>query len=79
MACPGGCIAGGGQPYHHGNRDIIKKRLNAIYQIDENKEIRLSHENPDIIKLYDEFLIKPGSEIAHKLLHTHYIKREGFE
>ena len=61
MACPGGCIAGGGQPYHHGNDDIVKKRAQGLYNIDENKELRKSHKNPSIIKLYNEFLDKPCS------------------
>lgn len=76
MACPGGCIAGGGQPYHHGNYDIVKKRQEAIYQEDKNKPLRKSHENPEIIQLYEKFLDKPFSETAHSLLHTHYEKRE---
>ena len=76
MACPGGCIAGGGQPYNHGDREIIKKRMEAIYGIDLDKEIRESHKNPDIIKIYEEYLGKPGGELSHKLLHTHYFERE---
>ncbi|MFA9377882.1 MAG: NADH-dependent [FeFe] hydrogenase, group A6 [Lachnotalea sp.] len=76
MACPGGCIGGGGQPYLHGDYDILKKRANAIYEEDRNKPIRKSHENPAIIKLYDEFLEKPNSDIAHKLLHTQYFANE---
>ena len=56
MACPGGCIGGGGQPYHYGDFDIVKARAKALYEIDANKPNRLSHDNPDIIKLYDEFL-----------------------
>lgn len=76
MACPGGCIGGGGQPYHHGNLDILAKRANAIYDEDRSKEIRKSHENPSIKKLYDEFLGEPYGEKAHKLLHTSYVKRE---
>jgi len=75
MSCPGGCIGGGGQPYHHGNVEILKKRQMAIYQEDQNKTIRKSHENPYIIKLYEEFLGKPMSEKAHKLLHTVYFDR----
>ena len=67
MSCPGGCIGGGGQPYHHGNADVLKKRQMAIYQEDRNKTIRKSHENPYIIKLYEEFLGRPMSEKAHKL------------
>ena len=75
MSCPGGCIGGGGQPYHHGNAEILKKRQKAIYQEDSKKAIRKSHENPYIIKLYDEFLGKPMSEKAHHLLHTAYFDR----
>ncbi|MGD2034122.1 MAG: NADH-dependent [FeFe] hydrogenase, group A6 [Bacteroidales bacterium] len=72
MACPGGCIGGGGQPLHHGNLSILQKRMEAIYKEDANKPIRKSHENPYIKKLYAEFLGKPMSEKAHQLLHTHY-------
>ena len=75
MSCPGGCIGGGGQPYHHGNADILKKRQMAIYQEDSKKSIRKSHENPYIIKLYEEFLDHPMSEKAHHLLHTAYFDR----
>jgi NADP-reducing hydrogenase subunit HndD len=75
MSCPGGCIGGGGQPYHHGNATILKKRQIAIYQEDSNKKIRKSHENPYIIQLYEEFLGKPMSEKAHHLLHTRYFDR----
>lgn len=76
MACPGGCIGGGGQPLHHGNSEIIKARAAAIYTEDKKKPLRKSHENPFIIKLYDEFLEKPGSEKAHHLLHTHYFDKK---
>lgn len=76
MACPGGCIAGGGQPYHHGNYEIVKKRQEAIYREDRNKRYRKSHENAEILKLYEEYLGKPFGELAHKLLHTHYEERE---
>jgi len=75
MSCPGGCIGGGGQPYHHGNAEILKKRQQAIYQEDKNKSIRKSHENPYILELYKEFLGKPMSEKAHHLLHTQYFDR----
>jgi len=75
MACPGGCIGGGGQPLHHGNFDILRKRMAAIYREDAGKTIRKSHENPYIIKLYEEFLGKPMSEKSHKLLHTHYVDK----
>jgi len=73
MACPGGCIGGGGQPLHHGNLKILAKRMEAIYREDKGKAIRKSHENPYILKLYEEFLGKPMSEKAHQLLHTHYV------
>ena len=75
MSCPGGCIGGGGQPYHHGNADVIKKRQMAIYKEDSNKTIRKSHENPYIKKLYDEYLGKPLGHKAHELLHTKYFDR----
>ena len=75
MACPGGCIGGGGQPIGTTNA-IRKKRMAALYEIDRNLPIRKSHENPDIITLYKEFLGEPLSEKAHELLHTHYHKVE---
>ncbi len=75
MACPGGCIGGGGQPLHHGKTGILLKRMEALYLEDRNKPIRKSHENPYIIKLYEEFLGKPLSDKSHKLLHTHYVDR----
>ncbi len=75
MACPGGCVGGAGQPLHHGNADIIKARFDAIYREDAGKKIRKSHENPYIIKLYEEFLGRPMSEKAHHLLHTHYFEK----
>jgi NADH-quinone oxidoreductase subunit G/NADP-reducing hydrogenase subunit HndD len=76
MACPGGCIAGGGQPYHHGNYDIVKKRQEAIYAEDRKKLKRKSHENEEILELYKEFLGEPFGELAHELLHTHFEERE---
>ena len=76
MACPGGCIGGGGQPYHHGNLDILKKRIEGIYSEDRSKTLRKSHENPMIKKLYDEYLGEPYGEKAHELLHTHYVARQ---
>jgi len=75
MACPGGCIGGGGQPLHHGDSRIIRARHEAIYREDAQKPLRKSHENPYIKKLYDEFLGKPMSEKAHQLLHTHYFDK----
>lgn len=75
MACPGGCIGGGGQPLHHGDSSIIKARQKALYREDAGKTIRKSHENPFIVKLYEEFLGKPMSDKSHHLLHTHYFDK----
>lgn len=75
MACPGGCINGGGQPYNHGDIDIVKKRMEGLYSEDRSKTLRKSHENPAIKKLYEEFLGEPYGEKAHHLLHTSYTKR----
>ena len=75
MSCPGGCIGGGGQPYHHGDVGVLKKRQRAIYAEDKGKKLRKSHENPYILKLYEEFLGEPMSEKAHQLLHTKYFDR----
>jgi NADP-reducing hydrogenase subunit HndD len=75
MACPGGCIGGGGQPLHHGDSEILKKRQMAIYREDAGKPIRKSHENPFIIELYKEYLGKPLGEKSHHLLHTVYFDR----
>lgn len=77
MGCPGGCVGGGGQPYAGANsipldEEALKKRAQALYDEDRSKTIRRSHDNPDIQKLYKEFLQRPGSHIAHDLLHTHY-------
>ncbi|NLN97016.1 MAG: 4Fe-4S binding protein [Eubacteriaceae bacterium] len=72
MACPGGCIGGAGQPYHHGDMSILTKRTETIHKIDRQSEIRLSHENPMIKKLYAEFLGEPYGEKAHELLHTYH-------
>ena len=76
MACPGGCVGGGGQPYHHGNAEIIRKRAEAIYREDAGKPKRKSHENEDVMRLYEEFLGEFYGEKAHELLHTHYTARE---
>ena len=79
MACPGGCVNGGGQPRVHSDVrnfvDIRALRAKALYDLDAKREKRKSHENPDIITLYDEFLGTPGSHKAHTLLHTSYEKR----
>ena len=76
MACPGGCIGGGGQPYHHGHEEILLKRQRALYEIDKNKKIRKAHENPMIKEIYKNYLGRPYGERAHDLLHTSYIPRE---
>jgi len=76
MACPGGCIDGGGQPLHHGNSDIIKARWEAIYRADREMPIRKSHENPSIQAIYKEFLGEPCGHKSHELLHTHYFDRQ---
>jgi NADH-quinone oxidoreductase subunit G len=76
MACPGGCIGGGGQPYHHGNIEILKKRQEALYKNDKMMTKRKSHENESVLNLYREYLGEPYSEKSHELLHTHYEKRE---
>ena len=73
MACPGGCIGGGGQPIGTTNA-IRKKRMAALYEIDKKMPLRKSHENPDILTLYKDFLGEPLGEKAHELLHTHYHK-----
>lgn len=75
MACPGGCIGGGGQPYHNGKISILKERSKGLYQIDKNKKLRKSYQNPYIKKLYQEYLGEVGSEKAKELLHTSYKAR----
>ena len=75
MACPGGCVAGGGQPYHKGDYEIIKKRIEGLYNIDSSKNVRKSHKNPSIITLYEEFLGEPHSDTAYKYLHTHFFDK----
>ena len=75
MTCPGGCIGGGGQPRITDNEKRLK-RINAIYQEDEGKELRKSHDNAEIKQIYEEFLGKPLGEKSHHLLHTHYDTRE---
>ncbi len=77
MACPGGCLGGGGQPIPT-NLEIRKQRAKAIYQEDAGKPIRKSHENPEVIKLYKEFLKKPLGHKSHELLHTTYTERNRY-
>lgn len=82
MACPGGCVNGGGQPIQPSQVrswvDIRSERAKAIYEEDKSLPVRKSHENPKIKMLYDEYFEHPGSHKAHKLLHTHYTKRENY-
>ncbi len=79
MACPGGCVNGGGQPVQdatvRSTVDLKAKRAAVLYNADSDMELRRSHENPCCIKLYEDFLEKPGSHKAHEILHTHYVKR----
>lgn len=75
MACPGGCINGGGQPIHQ-KPEKIKKRVQALYDIDESMKSRKSHENESVKKLYKEFLGEPNGHLAHELLHTTYVNRK---
>lgn len=74
MGCPGGCITGGGQP-RSSDPEVRSKRLKGIYDEDESKVLRKSHENPSIISFYKDFLGVPNGHLAHELLHTHYTKR----
>lgn len=82
MACPGGCVTGGGQPIVDAKTreklDVKQERAKAIYEEDKSLTLRKSHKNPSVTKLYKEFLEKPNSHKAHELLHTHYIKRDMF-
>ncbi len=82
MACPGGCVCGGGQPIHNASylaeHDLKTLRAKALYSEDKNAPLRKSHENPVIKQLYDEFLGEPCGEKAHHLLHTKYTKREKY-
>lgn len=77
MACPGGCLGGGGQPIPT-NQKIREKRAAAIYEEDMNLSVRKSHLNPEVLQLYKEFLIEPLGHKSHELLHTHYKERERF-
>ncbi|MBP3254651.1 MAG: iron hydrogenase small subunit [Bacteroidales bacterium] len=75
MACPGGCVGGAGQPYHHGDFSKVERRFAAIYEEDKDKPLRKSHENPYIQQLYKEYLGEPCGEKSHHLLHTHYFDK----
>lgn len=80
MACPGGCVNGGGQPHQPGDVrnfvDLRAERAKALYNEDGSMTLRKSHKNPEVQALYDNYLEKPGSHKAHELLHTHYVKRD---
>ena len=79
MACPGGCVNGGGQPIQpasvRNNTDIRALRAKVLYDEDASLPLRKSHDNPVIKELYDTYLEKPGSHKAHEILHTTYVKR----
>ena len=75
MACPGGCIGGGGQP-RFTDDGVRLKRISAIYAEDESKKLRKSHDNPAVQELYKEFLGKPLGHKSHELLHTRYAQKE---
>jgi len=80
MGCPGGCIGGGGQPYAGSNAipldpQVLAKRAEALYRLDRERALRCSHHNPDIRKLYAEYLGAPLGHKAHELLHTFYYPR----
>ena len=82
MACPGGCVNGGGQPIQPSSvrswTDLRAERAKALYQEDRRLKVRKSHENKVVQKIYDEYLGNPGSHLAHELLHTHYTPRENY-
>jgi iron only hydrogenase large subunit-like protein len=83
MACPGGCVHGGGQSHVSAKArlDVNPKvnRANALYEEDRSLPLRKSHKNPEIVKLYEDFLKKPNGHLSHKLLHTHYSKLEPYK
>lgn len=71
MACPGGCVGGGGQPIHDG-KELAFDRGQKLYDLDEDSPVRFSHENQDILAMYEEYFEKPMSHKAHMLLHTEH-------
>jgi iron-only hydrogenase group A len=77
MACPGGCLGGGGQPIPT-SKEIRAKRAQAIYEEDSGMKYRKSHENPEVVQIYEDFLGSPNSHKSHDLLHTHYVKRKRY-
>jgi NADP-reducing hydrogenase subunit HndD len=74
MTCPGGCIGGGGQPYGTNNK-VRQDRIDSTYRLDASMKLRKSHENPEVIALYEDFLKEPLGKLSHHLLHTHYHDR----
>ena len=82
MACPGGCVHGGGQSHVSAKKRLEvnpkSKRADALYELDKSLPLRKSHKNPEVIKLYEEFLKEPNSHVSHKYLHTHYYKRDSY-
>ena len=78
MACPGGCVGGGGQPIHDGC-EFAEQRGGTLYRLDSERKLRFSHENPEVQKAYEEFLGKPLSRTAHKLLHSEHVNELYFE
>ena len=75
MACPGGCIGGGGQPFST-NPERIKARMQALYALDQSEHLRTAHENPEVKRLYQEFLGEPGGDLAREVLHTTFAPRK---
>jgi len=78
MACPGGCVGGGGQPIHDGC-ELAVERGRELYRLDQERKLRFSHENPEVQKAYEEFLGKPLSHKAHELLHSKHVNELVFE
>ena len=82
MACPGGCVCGGGQPIQPASVkneiNLMAERAKALYQEDQGLTYRRSHQNPRVLKMYEEYFEKPGGHKSHKLLHTHYVARENY-
>ena len=80
MGCPGGCVNGGGQPVVSAATrnfiDLKALRAKSLYEADQGMKLRKAHENPVLKKIYEEFLEHPGSDIAHEILHTDYVKRK---
>ena len=75
MACPGGCVGGGGQPIHDGE-ELAFERGKNLYYLDATANLRFSHENPDVLKMYEEYYGEPNSHKAHMLLHTEHKAKE---